>query len=280
MIIKCWGSRGSIPVSGQSVLKYGGDTTCIEVRTEDNEVIIIDAGSGIRNLGNVLANEKRHECAILFTHYHWDHTLGLPFFKPVYMDGMQISIYGCSQAENSLEEVIPRLMVSPYFPVDLHNVKSNIVYHKVCDTGFQIKSVLVTPISLSHPNQCLGYKLVENNKCAVIFTDNELTFKHPGRLDYNDYLDFAHNADLFIHDAQYTQKEYEMTIGWGHSVYTDALKLALEAGVSRFGLFHHDPERTDAELDKIVEDCNKQVKMDNSTSLDCFAVYEGMEINL
>jgi phosphoribosyl 1,2-cyclic phosphodiesterase len=280
MIIKCWGSRGSIPVSGRNVLKYGGDTTCIEVRTEDNEVIIIDAGSGIRNLGNALANEKRHECAILFTHYHWDHTLGLPFFKPVYMDGMQISIYGCSQAENSLEEVIPRLMVSPYFPVDLHNVKSSIVYHRVCNTGFQIKSVLITPISLSHPNQCLGYKLVENNKCAVIFTDNELTFKHPGRLDYNDYLDFAHNADLFIHDAQYTQKEYEMTIGWGHSVYTDALKLALEAGVSRFGLFHHDPERTDAELDKIVEDCNKQAKMGNSTSLDCFAVYEGMEINL
>ena len=280
MIIKCWGSRGSIPVSGRNVLKYGGDTTCIEVRTEDNEVIIIDAGSGIRNLGNVLANEKLRECTILFTHYHWDHTLGLPFFKPVYMDGMQISIYGCSQTENSLEEVIPRLMVSPYFPVDLHNVHSNIVYHKVCDTGFQIGSVSVTPISLSHPNRCLGYKLVENNKCAVIFTDNELTFKHPGGLDYNDYRDFAHNADLFIHDAQYTQKEYETKIGWGHSVYTDALKLALEAGVSRFGLFHHDPERTDAELDKIVDDCNKQVKMDNSTNLDCFAVYEGMEINL
>ena len=279
MIIRCWGARGSIPVSGREYLKYGGSTTCIELRTEDNEVIIIDAGSGIRKLGNVLANEKRHECSILFTHYHWDHTLGLPFFSPIYVDGMRINIYGCSHIENSLKETISRLMVNPYFPVDFHDVKSNIAYHNVYDAEFMINSVLVTPISLSHPDRCLGYKLVENNKCVVILTDNELTFKHPGGLDYNDYLDFAYNADLFIHDAQYTPKEYEMKNGWGHSVYTDALKLALEAGVSRFGLFHHDPGRTDTELDNIIEDCN-QVKMDHGASLDCFAVYDGMEINL
>lgn len=279
MIIKFWGTRGSIPVSGHSFLKYGGNTTCIEVRTEDNDVIIIDAGSGIRELGNVLAKEKRRECSILFTHYHWDHTLGLPFFSPIYIDGMRINIYGCSHTDNSLKETIARLMVSPYFPVDFHNVESSITYHRVCDTQFQINSLLVTPIYLNHPNQCLGYKLVENNRCVVIFTDNELTSKHPGGLDYNDYLDFSCNADLLIHDAQYTPKEYEMKNGWGHSVFTDALKLALEAGVSRFGLFHHEPGRTDTELDNIVEDCN-QVKMGYSASLDCFAVYDGMEINL
>lgn len=279
MIIRCWGARGSIPVSGQNYLKYGGNTTCIEVRTKDNEVIIIDAGSGIRSLGNVLINETRYEYNILFTHYHWDHTLGLPFFRPIYMNGIHINMYGYSQTQNSMKETISRIMVSPYFPVDLNNVRSDIAYHEVCDTCFRIQSVIVTPISLNHPGRSVGYKLVENNKCFVFLTDNELTFKHPGGLNYNDYLDFTYNADLLIHDAQFTQKEYEVTKSWGHSVYTDALKLASEADVRRFGLFHHDPERTDAALDRIVKHC-KQVKMNNSASLDCFAVYEGMEINL
>ena len=279
MIIRFWGARGSIPVSGKNYLKYGGDTTCVEVRTKDDELIIIDAGSGIRSLGNSLINENRYEYDILFTHYHWDHTLGLPFFKPIHMNGIHINLYGYSQTQNSMKETISRVMVSPCFPVDLNNVKADIAYHQLCDTGFRIKSVMVTPISLSHPDRGLGYKLVENDKCFVFLTDNELGCKHPGGLYYNDYLGFTHNADLLIHDAQFTPKEYEVTKGWGHSVYTDALKLALEAGVKRFGLFHHDPERTDAALDRMVKHC-KQVKMNISASLDCFAVSEGMEINL
>jgi phosphoribosyl 1,2-cyclic phosphodiesterase len=266
-------------VSGQSFMKYGGNTTCIEVRTANNDVIIIDAGSGIRELGNMLAREKRDEFSILFTHYHWDHTLGLPFFPPIYTSGVRIKLYGYSHRGGSLKETIGRLMSAPYFPVDFYNIKSDITYYKVSDSEFQINSLSVTPIHLNHPNLCLGYKLVEDNICVVFFTDNELTSRHSGSLDYVRYLDFTRSADLLVHDAQYTPKEYEVKNGWGHSVYTDALKLALEAGVSRLGLFHHNPERTDTELDNIVKKCN-QVKMDHGASLDCFAVYDGMEINL
>ena len=173
MIIRCWGARGSIPVSGPGYFKYGGETTCIEIRTKGNEVVIIDAGSGIRNLGDILVKEKQFEYSILFTHYHWDHVLGLPFFKPIYMNGGQIDVYGHSSKRTSLNETISKIMVSPYFPVDLNEVPSDIYYHEVFDTCFRIKSLTITPISLSHTNLCLGYKIVEEDKCFVFFTDNE-----------------------------------------------------------------------------------------------------------
>ena len=125
----------------------------------------------------------------------------------------------------------------------------------------------------------IGYKFTEGEKSFVFLTDNELAFKHPGGLDYKDYLDFVTETDLLIHDAEFTAEEYKKTKTWGHSVYTDALKLALEAKVKRFGLFHHNQERTDDAVDKIVDHCRNIVK-DNNTALDCFAVTEGMEINL
>jgi phosphoribosyl 1,2-cyclic phosphodiesterase len=280
MIIRCWGARGSIPVSGQGYLKYGGNTTCIEVRTKGNEVVIVDAGSGIRNIGNALVRENQFEYSILFTHYHWDHLLGLPFFKPIYLNGAHIDVYGPLHRQDSLNETISKVMVAPYFPVDLNNVPSDIVYHEVGDSCFQIKSLMITPISLSHPNLCLGYRIVEDDKCFVFFTDNELTFKHPGALDHSDYLDFASHADLLFHDAQFIQEEYELRKGWGHSVHTHALSLALESDVRGLGLFHHDPERTDDALDAIIEDCKQSLANSVANNLDCFAVYEGMEIKL
>jgi phosphoribosyl 1,2-cyclic phosphodiesterase len=279
MIIRCWGARGSTPVSGREYLRYGGSTTCIELRTKDDEIIIIDAGSGIRKLGNRLLEENRNEYSILFTHAHWDHVLGFPFFKPIYVKGTRISVFGCPFAQGSVKQMISQTMVHPNFPVNLEDVESEISYRGACENSFSINSVIVTPIFLSHPGQGTGYKFIEDSQSFVFLTDNELSFKHPGGLDYQDYVNFSSDADLLIHDAEFTEEEYEKTRSWGHSVYEDALRLALEARVGKFGLFHHNQDRTDIGLDAIVQDCQHIIK-DDKASLECFAVYEGMEIKL
>jgi phosphoribosyl 1,2-cyclic phosphodiesterase len=279
MIIRCWGTRGSIPVSGREYVKYGGDTTCIEVKTKDDEIIIIDAGSGIRRLGNKLLNENRYNYTLLFTHAHWDHLLGFPFFKPIYIKGTHIKMAGCPYAQKSIHEMVSKSMTPPYFPVNFKDVKAEISYLGACKDNFSINSLVVTPIMLSHPNQSTGFKFVEGDKCFVFMTDNELSFKHEGGLDYKDYLNFVFQADLLMHDSEYTEEEYKTKKTWGHSTYKESLKLALEAGVEKLGLIHHDQDRTDSDIDKIVQNCQHIIEQHKS-DLECFAVFEDMEIIL
>ena len=279
MIIRCWGTRGSIPVCGREYLTYGGSTTCMEVQTGDDQVIILDAGTGIRKLGHTLLREKRRDLNIIFTHAHWDHLLGFPFFGPLYVAGTRITAFGCPFAQDSIRAFLSPTMAAPNFPVDLTAVKATIEYHGACAGEFRIGSVTVTPILLSHPNQGIGYKLTEDGKTFVFLTDNELTFVHPGGLTYEDYRRFSAGADLLLHDAEYTQAEYEYKKTWGHSVYTDALRLAMEAEVARFGLLHHNQERTDEGVEAIVTDCQR-ILAEKGSSLDCFAAHEGMEIEL
>lgn len=279
MIIRCWGARGSIPVSGPEYVKYGGDTTCVEIRTHEDEIIIIDAGSGIRKLGNKLLAEGRIQYHMIFTHSHWDHILGFPFFKPIYRRETSIRMFGCPFTQESIKKMISRVMAPPNFPVDFENVQADISYHEACADSFSIKSMKVMPILTSHPNPGMGYKFIEDGKSFVFLTDNELTFQHPGGLSYQDYMRFSSQADLLIHDSEYTEEEYKTKKTWGHSTYKDALKLALDAGVKKFGLFHHNQERTDAGVDEIVQDC-RQIIRNHKANLECFAVYEGMEISL
>ena len=279
MIVRCWGARGAIPVSGEEYLKYGGDTTCMEVRTKDDEIIIIDAGTGIRRLGNSLLDEDRRRYAMFFTHAHWDHLLGFPFFKPIYLRETRIAIYGCPFAQKSLGEMLSRTMSPPNFPVNFAGIKADIAYHESCDDLVSLKSVTATPINLSHPNGGLGYKFIEDGRSFVFLTDNELMFKHPGGFDYHDYLEFSADADLLIHDAEYREEEYGKTRAWGHSTYKDALRLALDAGVKKLGLFHHNQDRSDQSIDDILEDCRKIIAEQNA-SLECFAACPGMEIPL
>jgi phosphoribosyl 1,2-cyclic phosphodiesterase len=277
MIIRCWGTRGSIPVSGREYVKYGGDTTCIEIRTKDGEIIIIDAGSGIRRLGNKLLDENQYNYTLLFTHAHWDHLLGFPFFKPIYTKETHIKMFGCTFAQKSIQEMVSKSMTPPYFPVKFDDIKAEISYLGACKDNFSINSMAVTPVMLSHPNQSIGYKFIESDKRFVFMTDNELSFKHEGGLDYKDYLNFVSNADLFMHDSEYTEDDYKKT--WGHSTYKESLKLALDAGVKKLGLIHHNQERTDSEIDNIVQDCQHIIKQQKS-HLECFAVFEDMEIIL
>jgi phosphoribosyl 1,2-cyclic phosphodiesterase len=279
MLIRCWGARGSIPVSGPEYLKYGGDTTCLEIRTADDAIIIVDAGSGIRRLGNRLLAEGRFEYHLVFTHSHWDHILGFPFFKPIYRKETAIHICGCPFNEGSVRDMIAKVMASPNFPIDYSNVQARISYLESCRSAFAVHSMTLAPIRASHPNSGVGYKFSENGKTFVFLTDNELNYRHPGGLDFADYVRFAAGADLLFHDSEFTEEEYRDKKTWGHSTYRAALQLALDAGVKKFGLFHHNQERADAAIDEIVENCRRIVGGQKSP-LECFAVQEGMEIRL
>ena len=279
MLIKCWGSRGSIPVSGKSVLKYGGDTTCLEIRTQSDDIIIIDAGTGIRRLGNQLMDEGRFAYHFIFTHAHWDHVMGFPFFKPLYFSKPRLEMHRCPFHSKFVETILSKVMSPPTFPVKFSALKAEIHYEDACPFTFEIGSVTITPIPISHPNNGSGYKFVEDGKAFVFLTDNELGYTHPGGSQYREYVDLASGADLLIHDAEYTPQEYKKTKSWGHSDYIQALDLAVEAGVKKFGLFHINQERTDPEMDQIVEDCKQRLDQ-KGHKLDCLAVSGDSTFNL
>ena len=279
MLIRCWGARGSIPVSGEPYLKYGGDTTCLEIRTHDDQVVIIDAGSGIRRLGNRLIAEGRSHYAMLFTHAHWDHLMGFPFFKPIYCPNTHISMYGCPFVQNSIATMIARVMAPPNFPVNYTDIRARITYHDSCQTQFAIASLAVDSIPLSHPNEGMGYRFIEGDKTFIFLTDNELSYRHPGGRDYEEYVRFSADADLLIHDAEYSEQEYSSTRTWGHSTYRDALRLAIEANVKKLGLFHHNQEHCDDTVEEIVTDCRRIIAAAGS-SLECFALGQTMEVLL
>lgn len=279
MLIRCWGSRGSIAISGKDFIKYGGDTTCIEVVSNAGDLIIIDAGTGIRLLGNRLMREKTRKINLLLTHAHWDHLSGFPFFKPIYHKESVIKVYGPQTTQDSLKKIISKTMSSPYFPIELEDINADIEFLGMGTKDYKIGSVKIQTIPLSHPNQGVGYRLEEDGKSFVFLTDNELTYRHPKGLEYDDYLKFAKGADVLFHDSEYSREEYKETRGWGHSVYLDTLKLAIDAGVKSFGLFHHNQDRTDSEVDKIVTECRAVINT-SGAKLDCFGVAAGMEIKL
>ena len=275
MKIRIWGSRGSIPVSGKEYLKYGGDTTCLEIRTKSDDIIIVDAGTGIRRLGNQLATERRRDLNFIFTHAHWDHVMGFPFFKPLYSKKTRLQLYRCPYHSNFVETILSKIMAPPNFPVKYADITAQISYPNVCPLAFEIGSVSVVPVALNHPNGGSGYKFVEDDRCFVFLTDNELGHVHPGGLTFDDYLKFARGADLLIHDAEYTQQEYKTFIDWGHSVYTDALDLAQKAGAKKLGLFHLNQERTDRQMDKIVKDCRDRIAV-KGLNIECVGVTSDM----
>lgn len=279
MLIKCWGARGSIPVFGEQYRKYGGNTTCLEVRSSDDELLIIDAGSGIRNLGDKLIKEGRIRIHLLFTHFHWDHIIGFPFFKPLFNEETRVDIYGCPYEDRSIADILRRAMSDPIFPIDLEDLFAKISYHNICNKKFKLGSFEISTIPLNHPNGGLGYRIVEGGKVFVFLTDNEITNEFPHGVEYDDYLEFSRGADLLIHDAEYTEEDYEIKKGWGHTRYMDALMLAFEAGVESFGLFHHNQERTDSELDEIEKDCYRIVE-NSLEDLILYPIYEGLEIEL
>lgn len=258
-------------MSGREYIKYGGDTTCIEVRTKSDDIIIIDAGTGIRRLGNQLISEERFRYHILFTHAHWDHLIGFPFFKPLFNKKSEIIAYRCPFPGKYVEKMIAKILAPPNFPVKYADLSARIVYTEGCPEPIQIGSVTIHSIPLSHPNGGAGYKIIEDDRTFVFLTDNELGFRHSGGLDADSYLAFAKDADLLIHDAEYTPREYQTQIEWGHSAYDQVIDLAHAACVKKLGLFHLNQERSDQAMDDIVAECRSLLK-EKKSAIECFAV--------
>ena len=279
MYIRCWGSRGQIPVSGTEYNKYGGDTTCLEIHTKRDDLIIIDAGSGIRYLGTKLLEEKKRKIHLLFTHLHLDHILGLPFFAPVYNRQFSLTIYGCPFNISSFHKALHGMMRAPYFPVDINNLPCKINYKDIHTQSFKIGAVHIKPILLNHPNGGLGFRLEENGAVFVFLTDNELGYDLPGAQPFEIYRDFCKDADLLIHDAEFDKEEYSKFKAWGHSRYTDAVDLAIKAGVKRLGLFHINNKRTDRQVAAMVRESRKLIAKRNA-SVECDAIGNTFEIHL
>lgn len=277
MIIRCWGARGSIPVSGKDYLHYGGNTTCLEIRNNRDDILLVDAGSGIREAGNAFLADGRRDFTLLLTHAHWDHIMGFPFFKPLYRHDATINIWGCPFAQDSIREMLARVMSAPYFPIKYDDIHANVTYAEICIETYQLGDLTITPIALSHPNQGTGYKFSEAGRNFVFLTDNELGLQHEGGLSYDNYIEFCRGADLLIHDAEYLDEEYPKRRGWGHSTIEQATSLALDAGVKQLGLFHHNQERIDTEVDNLVA-LSRRIIRERKSSLECFAVHQAMEL--
>jgi phosphoribosyl 1,2-cyclic phosphodiesterase len=263
--ITCWGSRGSLPVSGDGCLRYGGDTTCLEIRPASGETVIVDAGSGLRPLGHRLARRPAGTIHFLFTHQHWDHLMGFPYFKPLYRHGTHCRVHGSPFCPRPLAEVLEGIMSPPNFPVRYGDLSARITFSEAGGAGraapapFAIGSMAVEAIPLSHPDGGSGYRFSEKGRAFVFLTDNELGHRHPGGLTLEGYAERTRGADLLIHDAQWTPSEYRQRRAWGHSTYTQAMALARAAGVRQLGLFHLSPERSDSAQDAIVAEGRRRL---------------------
>jgi phosphoribosyl 1,2-cyclic phosphodiesterase len=281
MHIKVWGCRGSLTTAGPDVVRYGGYTTCLEVRLDDGTLVIVDSGSGIHKLGaRLLTQPDISEMYLLLTHSHWDHLTGFPFFTPAYLQKYRIHVRGGPDAKASLHKYLAHQMDPPFFPVEFSLLKAGFDFD--CDdTGrLAIGSAEVVPVPLSHPNGGYGFAFHDGGKRFVFLTDNEPGFPHPGGLREDDYVEVASGADLLFHDAQYSDSEYAgRTRGWGHSSYTRAAELAVKAGVRKFGTFHHDPDHDDNEIDSSIRLCRSIIDK-HGAGIQCFAVAERMEIEV
>jgi phosphoribosyl 1,2-cyclic phosphodiesterase len=280
MKIRIWGCRGSLPTPGEHTVKYGGNTTCVEVRFDDGTLIILDAGSGIRVLGRTLLEEPAlTEIHLFLTHAHWDHLMGFPFFKPAYSDRYAIHVHGGPQPKQSLRRYLMQQMEAPYFPVPFTAMRARFDFTTGRPKIRTVSSAEIIPVPLSHPNGGSGFKIVEGGSTFVFMPDNELDMVHEGGLTLEAYAEFCAGADLLLHDAQYSDEEYRATACWGHSRLSSVVELGRRAGVRRLGLFHHDPEHTDEVVDGFVAFCREKLGQVGSP-VDCFGAQEGMELTI
>ncbi len=274
MILRFWGTRGSIPSPGLSTVKYGGNTTCLELTLGDGTLVIFDAGTGIRKLGNSIVQNHRNGAIHLFlTHSHWDHIQGFPFFLPAYSEKVTIKIFGCPPAFNKLREILTSQMESSYFPVNFHDLKANIAFEEIQHLEEWVKNAHFSFIRNNHPGASYGFRVEEANKRLVFITDNELLpGGHLAQTSWHDFIDFCRDADLLIHDAQYLQEEMFETTGFGHSSYEQVFQLGLEANAKHLIFFHHEPDRTDEELEQIIDQYRqKRDRLQSTMKLDVAA---------
>lgn len=251
MIVTLYGTRGSIAVANKETRKHGGNTTCLYVETKTGEPIIIDAGTGIRTLGIHLVQSKKKHLNLIFTHYHWDHIQGFPFFAPLFFKSIEIDIYG-SKKEITPKKALTYQMTLPYFPATIDALAAKITF-KELKNNFAIGGINIETIPTNHPNYTMGLKFTEGKNSFAFLTDNELRAKN-GSTPYEKFVTFLKGVKFFIHDAQYTDEMYPKKIGWGHSTFSHVMQLAKDAGVKQVVFTHHDHGSTDAFIDQQVDE--------------------------
>ncbi len=281
MKIKFWGTRGSVPVPGKDTIIYGGNTTCLEITLESGDTVIIDAGTGIRLLGDKLLEEKRiKNIYLLITHIHWDHLLGFPFFNPLYDASSNIYIDGNHNCMRGLKYTFNNKMGDGFFPVKFDELKAKIHFlNKVLKGPLEINGTIIDSVPLHHPQGGVGFRFKEGDKRFVFITDNELKGDPWEGRTPDIYAGFSNNADILVHDCQYTPDEIANRKGQGHSDYGAVFELANKAAVNKLIMSHHDPVRTDPQVKRIEDICNEMAKNANST-VEFIAAYENAEFIL
>ena len=284
--VSFWGTRGSIPTPGAATARYGGNTPCVAVEGAGGQLVVLDAGTGIRALGLELVARQNGAARveILLSHAHWDHIQGLPHFKPFFSPGNSVRIWGSRQGTTSLEAILRQQMDPAVFPVPLDALSAQLTVQQVDTDEFSIGEFRVRTMRLRHPGTTLGFRLTPakgGGPSMAYVTDNELgaggEYEVP-KTWRRDFVTFLKGVDLLIHDAMYTPDELEEHRGWGHSTYEEAVTLAQDAGAKKLVLFHHEPEHADKDMDDLLAAARKFAK--TRGGLEVVAAQEGMKVTL
>jgi len=283
--VRFWGTRGSCPTGGARTARYGGNTPCTEVRI-GGVPVIIDCGTGLRELGGELTREfaaRPIEGHIFVGHTHWDHIQGFPFFTPLYNPHNTFTVYSVRGARSSLRNTFSDSMALDYFPVPLSSLASKLSFVEL-EGAVDIGVAKISFHHLNHPGVCIGFRIEAQGKVITYLSDHEGFSKLGGDSELSRRQDaaviaFARGSDLLIKEAQYTEKEYASRKGWGHSTYDDAVTFAAEAGVKRLALFHHDPDHTDEIMDANVKYC-RSLPGAAGAKFECFAAWDGLRLDL
>lgn len=294
MRVRFWGTRGSIATPGPETNHFGGNTSCVEMTTNDGTLLIFDCGTGAHRLaGNLVAGAKKPiDANILLGHTHWDHIQGFPFFSPAFIKGNSVTIYGPQGSRGSLHDVLAGQMEFTYFPIELNQLPAAITYHELTEGIHTIGGARVATQFLNHPAMTIGYRVEADGVVLVYLVDHEpfsdelwRAGAEPGRVESilhegdRRHAHFMADADLVIHDAQYTPEEYPQKKTWGHSTYAYAVQIAATAGAHTVALTHHDPSHGDAFVADIERKA-RDLALQLGTGLNVFCAYEGCELVL
>jgi CheY-like chemotaxis protein/phosphoribosyl 1,2-cyclic phosphodiesterase len=293
MRIKFWGTRGSIPTPGPNTVRYGGNTSCVELRTDGGALFILDCGTGLRELGRVLMQEPQPIVGnILLSHTHWDHTQGFAFFDPVFQKGNQFTIFAAPGVDRGLSRVLAGQMDYLYFPLTLDELQASIAFKEVGEESFNVGDVQVKTRFLNHTILTLGFRITVGGVTVTYISDHEPFSPNLFRAGVENpslsniihdgdrqHVGFLAGSDVLIHDAQYTSSEYSAKHSWGHSTVEYVIDVAMAGGVKQVILTHHDPEHDDDFIDMMEADCRARARAAGS-NLRVVAASEGMEIFL
>jgi len=274
--VRLWGTRGSLASPGPATVRYGGNTSCVEVRASDGSLVILDAGTGIRALGETIEPEVRR-LDLLLTHLHMDHIQGLGFFGPFHRPDLEVHIWGPPSTTLDLRTRLTRYLSPPLFPVRLRDMGAQIALHDVPATPFSVGPLQIRGALVTHPGATVGYRVSEDGSSLAYLPDHEPALgahEFPGDPDWTSGYDLAAGVDCLIHDSQYTDGEYAEHVGWGHSSIPQAFAFARSAGVRRLVTFHHDPDRTDVELEEILAQAR------DGEPFDLIGGAEGLELDV